>query len=104
MKFGGTSVENAGAIRRVASIVAKRIRQHPVVVVSAMGKTTDRLVELAEKAAAGRRGKAHELLKALRSAHLDEAPDMEEALNPFFQELGELVKGLSVLGELTARA
>src|SRR5438445_39077 len=39
MKFGGTSVESAAAIERVASIVkARRDRKH-VVVVSVMGKT-----------------------------------------------------------------
>ena len=37
MKFGGTSVESAEAIRRVAGIVKARIDRRPVVVVSAMG-------------------------------------------------------------------
>ena len=33
MKFGGTSVESAAAIERVASIIRARIEQKPVVVV-----------------------------------------------------------------------
>ena len=41
MKFGGTSVESAVAIERVASIVKARLDRHPIVVVSAMGKTTN---------------------------------------------------------------
>jgi aspartate kinase len=41
MKFGGSSVESAAAIARVAGIVKQRQDRHPVVVVSAMGKTTD---------------------------------------------------------------
>ena len=36
MKFGGTSVESAAAIERVASIVKARVELHPIVIVSAM--------------------------------------------------------------------
>ena len=48
MKFGGTSVESAAAIERVASIVKARKDRHPIVVVSAMGKTTNQLIEKAK--------------------------------------------------------
>ncbi len=48
MKFGGTSVESASAIERVASIVKARIERRPVVVVSAMGKTTNKLLAIAQ--------------------------------------------------------
>ena len=37
MKFGGTSVEDAAAIERVAGIVGERLAQQPVVIVSAFG-------------------------------------------------------------------
>ena len=43
MKFGGTSVEDAAALQRLAAIVADRKAENPVVVVSAMAKVTDRL-------------------------------------------------------------
>jgi aspartokinase len=46
MKFGGTSVESAAAIQRVASIVQARESRRPVVVVSAMGKTTNKLLAI----------------------------------------------------------
>ena len=59
MKFGGTSVESAAAIRRVAGIVQARESQRPLVVVSAMGKTTNRLLAAADKAAAGNLDAAH---------------------------------------------
>jgi aspartate kinase len=52
-KFGGTSVEDGPALERVASIVSRVISEHPVVVVSAMGKTTNRLIEALEIAVAG---------------------------------------------------
>ncbi|HYW36721.1 MAG TPA: hypothetical protein VE957_01290, partial [Terriglobales bacterium] len=38
MKFGGTSVQDAKAIERVAHIVQGRLADRPVVVVSAMAK------------------------------------------------------------------
>jgi aspartate kinase len=45
MKFGGSSVADLERLRRVAEIVEARARERPVVVVvSAMGKTTDGLV------------------------------------------------------------
>lgn len=54
MKFGGTSVQDADAFRRVASIVAGESANAPVVVTSAMSKVTDALLaafELAKKGA-----------------------------------------------------
>jgi len=50
MKFGGTSVEDARAIERVAAIVKDRLPQRPVVVVSAMAKVTDTLLTMARAA------------------------------------------------------
>ena len=49
-KFGGTSLENAKRIEVVADIVTKTIAEgnHVVVVLSAMGEETDRLIELAK--------------------------------------------------------
>ncbi len=49
MKFGGTSVGDADKIRRVADriIDSKEEDKHVVVTVSAMGDTTDRLIDLA---------------------------------------------------------
>ena len=48
-KFGGTSLENAKRIEVVANIIAKTISEgnQVVVVLSAMGEETDRLIELA---------------------------------------------------------
>src|SRR3954465_8673602 len=52
-KFGGTSVKSVARIRNVAKIVARAAAQGAVVVVvSAMGDTTDYLVKLANQAAA----------------------------------------------------
>jgi aspartate kinase len=51
LKFGGTSVADAEAIRRVAAIVSAR-RGARVVVVSALAGVTDALLQIAEVAAA----------------------------------------------------
>jgi aspartate kinase len=50
-KFGGTSVKSIARIKNVAGIVARAAERDPiVVVVSAMGDTTDYLVKLAHQA------------------------------------------------------
>jgi len=49
MKFGGTSVGGAKAMRRVLRIVADRLAFRPVVVVSAVGGITNILLENAQR-------------------------------------------------------
>jgi aspartate kinase len=113
MKFGGTSVESAAAIERVASIVKARADRKPVVVVSAMGKTTNKLLALASAAIASKREEYIRLIQDLRDSHsrearlivpLSERAELDRMLDDEFQELTELVKGLAVLGELTPRS
>jgi aspartate kinase len=106
MKFGGTSVESTEAISRVAGIVRDRLAQKPVVVVSAMGKTTNKLLAIAAAAVRGDREKAFEQLAALRAFHMEESAGLgiEREVEAHFSELAELVKGLAVMGELTPRA
>src|ERR1700733_4588365 len=113
MKFGGSSVESAVAIERVAGIVKQRLEQHPVVVVSAMGKTTNKLLAIAAAAIAGKREEYIPQLHDLRDFHSREArqvvplsdrAELDRTLDDHFQELTELVKGLAILGELTPRS
>ena len=116
MKFGGTSVEDAAAILRTASIVEDRVAKglRPVVVVSAMAKVTDQLLACAAAALAGRgdREGALEIAARLRARHLQVARDLINGerldalqldINRAFDGLEELVRGISVVGELTAR-
>jgi aspartate kinase len=113
MKFGGSSVESAAAIERVAGIVKAREARRPVVVVSAMGKTTNKLLALANAAIDGTRTEYIRQLHNLRDMHsrearlvvpLSERASLDRFLDEQFQELTELVKGLAVLGELTPRS
>ena len=108
MKFGGTSVESAVAIERVSSIVRQRLAQKPVVVVSAMGKTTNKLLAMAAEAVAGRRDEAMRLHAELRQFHLDEAtkaidavdlPKLDCILEEHFVELAAFLDELADLGE-----
>src|SRR5579864_539978 len=69
MKFGGSSVESASAIERVAGIVRGALARKPVVVVSAMGKTTQQLLNAGEEAASGKKDRAVERLRTLRQMH-----------------------------------
>jgi aspartate kinase len=118
MKFGGTSVESAEAIARVASIVKARSHRNPdagkpVVVVSAMGKTTNKLLAIANTAITGKREEYIRQIHELRDFHSREArqvvplahrAELDRTLDDHFQDLTELAKGLAILGELTPRS
>lgn len=112
MKFGGTSVENAAAIDRVARIVCSRLAERPVVVVSAMAKVTDQLIAMAKAAGAGDRDKALELARGIRDRHYEAASELlqtglftslHEQLQEGFDALDDLLRGIAAVGELTPR-
>jgi len=111
-KFGGTSVQDAEAITRLAQIIKARRNQKPVVVASAMGKTTNGLLAAAHTAAQGDRQGALQEIAQLEQKHLSEAWKLGIAVHSdwvydtiqvYFKKLRDLVKGLSALGELTPR-
>src|SRR5436305_13572943 len=112
MKFGGTSVEDAKAIDRVASIVQGRQSQQPVVVVSAMAKVTDTLLTMAKAAGNGERKTALKLCRSLQERHYNTASELlgtarftefHTELGSDFENLDELLRGISAVGEITPR-
>jgi len=112
MKFGGTSVEDAAAIDRVASIVKGRLPEHPFVVVSAMAKVTDQLLAMAAAAGRGEREPALDICRTLRERHYNTAgellgtglhTDLHTELGAEFDSLEELLRGIASVGELTPR-
>ena len=113
-KFGGTSVGDADAIRRTASIITGRRDRDPVVVVSALGGATNVLIALAEQAARGQLIGALRAVQNLRERHMrettallgsgDEAHELMTELSGMFDELASLAEALSVLGDLTPRS
>jgi aspartate kinase len=76
MKFGGTSVEDATAIRRLVSIVRRQSHRRPVVVVSAMSGTTNGLLECARMAAAGEMEQAQSRLDEIAAHHFKTAEQL----------------------------
>ena len=112
MKFGGTSVEDAAAIDRVACIVKSRMAERPFVVVSAMAKVTDQLLAMAAAAGRGDRIQALAISRALRERHYLTAgellgtglhTELHSDLGSEFDSLDELLRGISAVGELTPR-
>ncbi len=103
MKFGGTSVEDVGAIRRLINIVRSRLGARPVVVVSAPARVTDQLLEAGNAAAGGHLGSALAIVRSVYVRHeqlvdslVDESVHgaLDRELREEFQELESLLHGL----------
>jgi len=69
-KFGGASVADAQGVRNVTGILEKMKGRPVMVVVSAMGKTTNALETVAEAYYAGRRDEALEIFRQLFDRHI----------------------------------
>lgn len=103
MKFGGTSVGGGEQLLRCAGIVRKALPDRPIVVVSAMGKTTNALLNAAKTAV--ETGEVD--ITAIRSTHelamkhlgIDMPPTMVELLN----ELERLLNGVALLKEISTQ-
>jgi aspartate kinase len=68
-KFGGTSVADAAAIRRLVTIVEARLAERPLVVVSALAGVTDGLLRLAIATHAGDAQAVDDAIDALARRH-----------------------------------
>ncbi|WP_169788200.1 aspartate kinase [Rufibacter tibetensis] len=109
LKFGGTSVANAGAIRQLISILQEKQNPRMLVVVSAMSKVTDMLISLYQKAA------SHdvsylELLSQLEAKHMEAIEDLvpmsqqidiKGRIKMIFRELEDVCRGVYLLDELS---
>ncbi len=113
LKFGGTSLESAEAIERVARIVRSRMPRHPAVVVSAHGKATDNLLALAKDAAEGCHARSVETFNALEAYHCalgvsvvaeHDRKALASLLDTHFHELFNCVERMRGCGKLSAQA
>ncbi|HST51193.1 MAG TPA: lysine-sensitive aspartokinase 3 [Pyrinomonadaceae bacterium] len=104
MKFGGTSVADARAFERVAELVRRECDTHPVVVVSAMNRFTDALLEAFDAAARGRHDEAAHSLEEHFERYLvvarallrsDEAAEINSAIEVSRRELTETLREAS---------
>lgn len=112
MKFGGTSVADAEAIKRTIGIIRSRLDKKPIVVVSALAKVTDMLYNISYAAENRDLQEATTLIEKLRLRHFELVDELlgekvsltiREALTAEFDELQKLVEAVTVLGELTPR-
>jgi aspartate kinase len=113
MKFGGSSLADAPCLRQAASLVEAARAQGPLVVLSAMGRTTNALFDAAHQAEGGDLAGAMAGQRRLMAEHrqvagelFDEAVPLalDEALTGLFGELELLLRGVAMLRELSPRS
>lgn len=114
MKFGGTSVGSARRMRAAAQLIAEENCKRPVaVVVSAMSKITDLLLDTMRHAEAGDRAGVDTNLAALRSRHEDACrellPETRQAaamgaIRAVIAEFERIVNGMAMLNERPPRS
>ena len=114
-KFGGTSVADPAAIRRLIEIVRTartRDGRGPAVIVSAMSGVTDALLGVAAAAGSARLDEALSRVEQLRERHLAAVRDLvpgaeQQAVNAhvgdIFEQLSAVVRALAVLREVSPR-
>jgi aspartate kinase len=113
MKFGGATVQDAACIENVAAIIRSRLSLQPAVVISAMGKTTRKLLEAAQLASEGAGDSAVRALESLRANHEAVArtlvPEWDRTkgfgmVSAYFSELSQHMNGICMLRELSPQS
>ncbi len=114
MKFGGSSVKDAAALERVAGIIRSRRDKDPVVVVSAMGDSTDRLTEILDLLERGQKAEARAAADRLSSNHASLArkvlskgeilSELLKTIQSHFTRMNSLIDGMACLGEVSPRS
>jgi aspartokinase/homoserine dehydrogenase 1 len=110
LKFGGTSVGNAENIQRVKEILMKQ-DDDAIVVVSALGGITDKILSAAKMAAIGT-GYFQAELTEINTRHFDtieklfqseKQAEIKEKTAVLLEELARIIQGVSLIGELTPK-
>ncbi len=110
LKFGGTSVGTVDSLRNVKSIV-ESATEPVIVVVSALGGITDKLILTARQAASGDNGYS-DTYAAIVERHrnvidgivpTDKRYEVLSAVMPLLEELGQLYLGVSLINDLSDR-
>jgi bifunctional aspartokinase / homoserine dehydrogenase 1 len=114
MKFGGTSVGSAERMRVAARLAAEEARKRPVVmVVSAMSRITDLLLDTMRHAEAGDRAGMETNLAALRARHEEACrellPETRQAsvlaaIRGITAEFERIANGMAMLNERPPRS
>ncbi|KFK25564.1 hypothetical protein AALP_AA8G131200 [Arabis alpina] len=108
MKFGGSSVASAERMKEVADLILTFPEESPVIVLSAMGKTTNNLLLAGEKAVSCGVSNASEIkeLSVIKELHLRTVKELDidpSIVSSFLEELEQLLKGIAMMKELTLR-
>lgn len=113
LKFGGSSVQDAGWIDNAIDITARQIGRAPILISSAMGKTTDGIIAAWTAAVGGNLEDALSRLAAIRDLHVKTAEtfltgsnlkNAMETMEGMFGQFGSLLKGISLLKECSPRS
>lgn len=98
-KFGGASVKDAEAVRNVGRIIAQFSSEKLLVVISAMGKSTNKLEELV-MAFWKNDNKKHDIIKELKDFHFNIAGDLiNDPKHHIFSDLEDLFMELECIVE-----
>lgn len=103
MKFGGSSLKDGERVRTAAEIVKGRLDRSPLVVVSAHAKVTDMLIAAARSAVQGDPYSGFAAIEERHHGILDELEIDHEILSGNLKALEELLRGISLVKELTSR-
>ncbi|KAG0497243.1 hypothetical protein HPP92_001934 [Vanilla planifolia] len=108
MKFGGSSVATADRMREVAELILSFPEEKPVIVLSAMGKTTNNLLLAGESAVSCGVSNASDIaeLNSVKQLHLKTINELGIDGSSIFcllDELEQLLKGIAMMKELTPR-
>jgi aspartate kinase len=102
MKFGGSSLAKGERIRYVAELVKRELPRKPVLVVSAMGDTTDHLLEAARMALETGTVSIERITELHKNTIRELQLDMP-TITPLLAELQVLLVGISLIKELTGK-
>ncbi|KAL1550502.1 Adenylate kinase isoenzyme 1 [Salvia divinorum] len=108
MKFGGSSVALAERMREVANLIQCFPEENPIIVLSAMGKTTNNLICAGEKAVSCGFTNVSEIeeLSLIKDVHLRTVNELgigASVISELLEELELLLNGIARLKELTLR-
>jgi len=103
MKFGGSSVADASRLRHVADIVKSQLTKKPVLVLSAMGDTTDHLLEAGDLALKEGKVEIKHVEKLHNSTIKNLKLPIQKDLEILMDELTRLLSGISLIRELSPR-
>lgn len=99
-KFGGASVKDAEAVRNMGHIIARYSGEKLLVVISAMGKTTNKLEELIDAFWKNDDMRKRGIIEELKSFHFAIANDLtDEPKHTIFSDLEDLFMELECLVE-----